>query len=191
MKLRSLALTFCLAIMPSVVTAEVLSVSYENIASRLSGEIPKVGEIAPVTLVTARDFSRIPIGGAGEKIQVIATVPSVDTPVCSREIHTFDTAIKELDHVHMTVVSMDLPFGGQRFCRGYRINNIDVTSDFAMHEVGKKYGVEIAEGKLQGLLARSVFILDRSGKIVYSEVVPRIEDEPHYDKILELLRSMK
>ena len=95
-------------------------------------------------------------------VQVIATVPSIDTPVCSAQSKRFDDEIKAYkEKVDMTVVSMDLPYADDRFCKGHGIANITVASDFAHREVGEKYGVAITEGEYTGLLIRTIFIVGK------------------------------
>jgi thiol peroxidase len=52
-------------------------------------------------------------------------------------------------------------------------------------EFGKSYGVLITSGPLAGLFARSVVVLDESGKVIYRELVPEIKEEPKYDAALK------
>ena len=138
-------------------------------------------------LLGGYDMSIKTIGGKNGRVQVIATVPSIDTPVCSEESKRFDEEIKHYKDVDMTVVSMDLPFADDRFCEGRGIKNIDVSSDFAHREVGERYGTVITDGELQGLLIRAVFIINKEGEIIYQEIVPELGKHPNYNKIMSVI----
>ncbi len=153
----------------------------------LAGPTLNVGDEAPVACVVKSDLSEKAVGGKKEKVQLIITVPSLDTPVCETETRRFNELLKGLD-VDVTVISMDLPFAEKRFCESFSISNIDVASDFRYRDM-EKFGVLIAEGALKGLLARAVFIVDREGKVAYKQLVPEITQEPNYDEVLEALKK--
>ncbi len=153
----------------------------------LVGPTLNVGDKAPVATVVASDLSEKEIGGAKEKVQLIITVPSLDTPVCETETKKFNELVSGLD-VDVTVVSMDLPFAEKRFCESFNISNVTVASDFRYRDM-EKFGVLIGEGALKGLLARAVFIVDKEGKIGYKQLVPEITQEPNYDDVLENLKK--
>ncbi|NPA51417.1 MAG: thiol peroxidase [Aquificae bacterium] len=153
----------------------------------LVGPSINVGDSAPVAKVVLTDLSEKDIGGAKDKVQLIITVPSLDTPVCETETKKFNELVKGFD-VDVTVVSMDLPFAEKRFCESFSIEDIDIGSDFRYKDL-EKYGVLIGEGALKGLLARAVFIVDKEGKVAYKQLVPEITQEPDYDDVLETLKK--
>ena len=155
----------------------------------LAGPALNVGHEAPVAYVVKSDLSEKAIGGKKDKVQLIITVPSLDTPVCETETKKFNEMLKDFENVDVTVVSMDLPFAEKRFCESFNVSNIDVASDFRYRDM-EKYGVLIAEGPLKGLLARAVFIVDKDGKIAYKQLVPEITSEPNYDEVLEALKKL-
>ena len=166
------------------------TVTFEGEKHTLKGNFPSIGKKAPVAYVTKTDFTLKKIGGKAGKVQVILTVPSIETPVCSAESRRFDKEMENFENIDMTVVSMDLPFADDRFCQKEGIKNITISSDFARREVGENYGVVITEGTLEGLLARAVFIIDKRGRILYQEIVPEIAQEPDYKKVLGILREL-
>ena len=166
-----------------------ISINYNGEQVKVKGNFPSVGKKAPVARVTEPNFSIKTIGGKSDRVQVIVTVPSIDTPICSAQSKKFDDEIKKFPTVDMTVVSMDLPYADDRFCKGRGIENITVASDFAYQEVGDKYGVAITEGELKGLLIRSIFIIGRNGRIMYQEIVPNINMEPNYDKVMDAIKT--
>ena len=60
-------------------------------------------------------------------------------------------------------------------------------STFRSPEFGSAYGVTLTDGPLRGLLARSVVVLDEHGKVLHTELVPEIAQEPNYDAALKTL----
>lgn len=171
-----------------LVGAEV-SINYNGDKVKVKGNFPSVGKKAPKARVTEPNFAIKTIGGKSDRVQVLVTVPSIDTPICSAQSKRFDNEIKKFPSVDMTVVSMDLPYADDRFCKGRGIANISVASDFAYQEVGEKYGVAITSGELKGLLIRSIFIIGKNGRIVYQEIVPDINQEPDYDKVMDAIKT--
>ena len=43
--------------------------------------------------------------------------------------------------------------------------------------------------KLAALLARAVVVIDKAGRVVYTELVPEITEEPDYDKAVEAVKA--
>ena len=156
----------------------------------LVGPVLNVGDYAPEAVVVKTDLSEKRIGGAKGKVQLIITVPSLDTPVCETETKKFNEMLAEFkDKIDVTVVSMDLPFASKRFCESSNIANVDVASDFRYRDM-EKYGVLIGEGALKGILARAVFIVDKDGKLAYKQLVPEITQEPNYDEVINKLKEL-
>lgn len=152
-------------------------------------KLVEVGDPAPVATVTTKDLQEIQVGGARGTVQVLISVPSLDTSVCATETRKFNERLAELP-VEAVVISMDLPFAAQRFCSAEGIENLTVASDFRNRDFGRKYGVIIQEGPLRGLLARTIFVVDPDGKVVYRQIVPEITSEPDYDEVLGFLKDL-
>lgn len=157
----------------------------------LSGTEINVGDKAPVVSAVATDLSDIEIGGAKDKIQLIITVPSLDTDTCAAETRRFNQDVNNLDICETTVISMDLPFASERFCTTSGIENLTVASDYIDKAVSKAYGVLMADNKLIGLSARSVFVVDRSGSVVYKEIVEEVTAEPNYGAALDAIKEAR
>ncbi len=158
---------------------------------KLAGNELNVGDDAPSVIATGTDLSDVEIGGAKDKIQLIVTVPSLDTATCAAETRRFNVEVNNLDICETTVVSMDLPFASQRFCSTEGIDNLTVASDYIDKNVSKAFGVLMDDNKLKGLSARAVFVIDRDGKIVYKEIVPEVTDEPNYEAVLEAIKGAR
>lgn len=157
----------------------------------LSGNEINVGDKAPVVSAVGTDLNDVEIGGAKDKIQLLITVPSLDTSTCASETRRFNEDVNNLDICETTVVSMDLPFASERFCTTEGIANLSVASDYIDKAVSKAYGVLMADGKLQGLSARTVFVIDRSGHVVYKEIVSEVTAEPNYAAALDAIKEAR
>ncbi len=157
----------------------------------LAGDALGVGDKAPVVSAIGTDLSSVEIGGAKDKIQLLITLPSLDTDTCAAETRRFNEDVNNLDICETMVVSMDLPFASERFCTTSGIENLTVASDYLDKSVSKAYGVLMDDNKLKGLSARAVFVIDRSGTIVYKEIVKEVTAEPNYEAALEAIKEAR
>ena len=149
------------------------------------GELPAIGSQASFTL-TKDDLSDLtPADLAGKKV-VLNVFPSIDTQVCATSVRTFNVKAASLDNTVVVNVSADLPFAQKRFCAAEGIENVSNASTFRS-SFGADWGLTLADGRLAGLLARAVVVLDESGTVTYSELVPEIAQEPNYDAAIAAL----
>ncbi|RLA73005.1 MAG: thiol peroxidase [Epsilonproteobacteria bacterium] len=157
----------------------------------LTGTEINVGDKAPKVIAIGTDLKDVEIGGKKDHIQLIITVPSLDTDTCATETRRFNADVNNLDICETTVISMDLPFASERFCSTEGIDNLTVTSDYIDKEVSKAYGVLMKDNILKGLSARAVFVVDRRGTVVYKEIVPEVTDEPNYEAALDAIKDAR
>jgi thiol peroxidase len=150
------------------------------------GELPAVGSHAPAFTLTGADLSELTQESLAGKRVVLNIFPSIDTPTCAQSVRTFNQRAAELDNTAVVCVSADLPFALGRFCGAEGINDVSVASTFRS-DFGDAFGVKMVDGKLAGLLARAVVVLDESGTVVHSQLVPEIAHEPDYDAALASL----
>lgn len=150
------------------------------------GELPKVGEDAPKFDLVAQDLSDITLDKFKDKRIVLNIFPSLDTEVCATSVRKFNVEASELPNTVIICVSMDLPFAAQRFCTINGIKNVMTGSGFRS-DFGIKYGVEMVDGPLRGLYARSLVIIDEKGKIIGTSLCENITDEPDYSLATKLL----
>jgi len=152
-----------------------------------NGELPAIGsQAADFKLVDAELGDRSLADYAGQK-KLLNIVPSLDTPVCATSTKKFNEAAAGQDNVVMLVISADLPFAMGRFCCAEGIDKVVPLSMMRSRNFAKDYGVLIEDGPLAGITARAIVILDESDKVVYTELVPEIGQEPDYDKALAAL----
>ena len=153
----------------------------------LVGPEVKEGDDAPVFRVVDGEFKQVRLSDFRGKVCLISAVPSLDTGVCALQTKRFNEEMQTFpqDVVVMTV-SMDLPFAQKRFCDAEKTDRIKLLSDHVWREFGLNYGILI---KNMGLLARSVFVIGRDGRIAYKQIVSELSEHPDYDTALQLTRE--
>lgn len=151
------------------------------------GELPKVGDQAPDFKLVQDDLSEKSLADFKGSKLVLNIFPSLDTPTCANSVRRFNEAAGNLENTKVLCISKDLPFAQQRFCGSEGLDNVINLSDFRYGSLGKNYGVELADGPLAGLESRAVVVIDESGKVIYTQQVPEIVDEPDYDAALAAL----
>ena len=147
------------------------------------GELPAVGSTAPAFSLIGSDFSEV---GLGSGRTVLNIFPSVDTGVCAASVKKFNELAASLDDTTVVCVSHDLPFAQARFCGAEGLDKVTAASAFRS-SFGADYGVTLADGKFEGLLARAVVVVDRDGTVLHSQLVPEIGTEPDYDAAISVL----
>lgn len=152
-----------------------------------NGELPKVGERAPQLHLVDKDLNDISLDDYKGRKKLLNIVPSLDTPVCATSTQKFNKFAAGRDDVVMLVISADLPFAQSRFCTGEHIDKVIPLSTMRSDRFSKEYGVLITDGPLAGITARAVVVLDEDDKVVYTEMVPEIAQEPDYDKAMAAL----
>jgi thiol peroxidase len=151
------------------------------------GDLPQVGETAPGFTLTKRDLSETTLSEFAGKRIVLNIFPSLDTAVCATSVRRFNVEASKLENSVVICVSADLPFAHERFCVAEGIDDVISVSSFRSEAFGKDYGVKITSGPLTGLLSRAIVIVDESGKVIYTEQVPEIAQEPNYEAALAAL----
>lgn len=152
------------------------------------GQLPKVGETVKDFTLVKSDLSRVSLIDFKGFKMVLNIFPSLDTGTCAASVRRFNKIAGEINNTKVLCISRDLPFAQARFCGAEGLTNVITLSDFATGAFGKDYGLEITTGPLKDLHSRSVIILDENYKVIYTQQVPEIVDEPDYDKALEALK---
>ena len=157
-------------------------------ATTVNGNFPKPGDTAPDFTLTGSDLKEVSLKDYAGKRKVLNIVPSLDTPVCQTSTRTFNQRASSLGNTAVLVISADLPFVGKRFCGAEGLNDVVTLSTFRNRDFHSKYGVDVGDGPLKGMTARGVVVLDENNKVLYSELVPEIKNEPNYDAALAALK---
>ena len=164
------------------------SVTLRGNPINVGGSFPKKGDAAPDFSLTGNDMKDVSLKDYAGKRKVISIVPSLDTPVCATSTRQFNERAASVPNTVVLVVSADLPFAQKRFCGAEGISNVVTLSTVRGREFHQKYGVDIQDGPLKGVTARGVIVLDENNKVLYSELVPEIAQEPNYDAALNALK---
>jgi thioredoxin-dependent peroxiredoxin len=149
------------------------------------GQLPAVGAPAPDATLTGIDLADKKLSSIAGK-RVLNIFPSIDTGVCATSVRTFNQRATEKPGVTVLNISMDLPFALKRFCGAEGIDKALSFSGFR-GDFGQKFGVTMTEGPMTGLFSRAIVVLDEGGKVIHSEQVPEIAQEPNYDAALAKL----
>ena len=152
------------------------------------GNFPKIGENAPNFKLINIDLTEITLNNFKGKKILFNIFPSVDTGVCALQLKTFNAKIAQLENTVLLFASIDLPFAFKRFCGTENINNAITASDFRYNTLADNYGIKMTNGPLEGLYARAVIIIDENQKVIYSELVDEVTDEPDYTTALKKLQ---
>lgn len=165
------------------------TVTFKDTPVHLQGEMPKVGEMAPDFTAVASDLSEVTLHGFRGKCVLLNIFPSLDTAVCAASVRKFNQKAAAMPDVHVWALSMDLPFAQSRFCTTEGIDRVTPLSLFRSDDFTARYGLLMADGPLAGLTARAVLAIDEAGKIIYTELVPEITQEPDYEAALQALAN--
>jgi thiol peroxidase len=150
----------------------------------VSGTLPKVGSKAPDFHLVKQDLSTVSLADLSGKKVVINIFPSIDTGTCATSVRKFNEKAASKPGVVVLCVSKDLPFAAKRFCGAEGIENVVTGSAFRDTAFEDAYGVRILDSALQGLIARSVVVLDGDGTVLHTELVGEIANEPDYEAAL-------
>ncbi len=160
------------------------TITLEGNQINTNGDLPAVGSDAPDFSLVAADLSDVSLGSYAGKRKLLNIVPSLDTGVCATSTVKFNKAMGDKSNSVALVISSDLPFAQGRFCSAEGIDNVISLSMMRNRNFAKDYGVLISDGPLAGICARAVVVLDENNKVLYTQLVPEIVQEPDYDQAL-------
>lgn len=154
------------------------------------GNLPSVGSIAPDFILTKSDLTDVSLKDFSGKNRILNVFPSLDTSVCALSVRKFNAEASSLRNTVVLCISTDLPFAHKRFCAAEGISAVITLSEMRRRSFGEDYGLRIIDGPLAGAFSRCVIILDAAGKVLYTEQVPEIKQEPDYAAALEIIRKL-
>ncbi|MFB6325269.1 lipid hydroperoxide peroxidase [Pantoea deleyi] len=164
------------------------TVHFQGNAVPVAGQFPQAGDKAKAFTLVAKNLVNVALSEYAGKRKILNIFPSVDTGVCASSVRKFNQAASELNNTVVLCISADLPFAQSRFCGAENLSNVVTLSTLRGSEFKYDYGVEIADGALEGLTARAVIVLDENDKVLYSQLVNEITTEPDYDAALAALK---
>lgn len=155
------------------------TVRFQDQELSLSSTPPTVGDKAPAVRLSNNPMELLHLSFPRNKRLILTTAPSVDTPVCANQLRLFDEKLQSSDaDLEIFFVTRDLPFALNRFVEEQQLKRVTALSDFKEREMGEHFGLEITA---MGLLARTVFVIDTDGTIIYREIVSEISALPDLD----------
>lgn len=163
------------------------SITLGGAPANTRGTLPEIGSNAPDFTLTATDMSSKSLADYKGSRVILNIFPSVNTGVCAASVRSFNEKAAGLENSKVLCISRDLPFAQAQFCAAEGIENVEMLSDFKTGEFGDTYGVTILDSAFQGLHARSVIVLDEHQKVLYTELVPEIGQEPDYQAAISAL----
>ena len=155
---------------------------------QVDGQLPQAGQQAPAFTLVGSGLADVSLSSLAGKRKVLNIFPSIDTPTCATSVRKFNAQASQLANTVVLCVSADLPFAQARFCGAEGLDNVVNLSTMRGAEFLKDYGVAIANGPLAGVAARAVVVLDEHDKVLHSELVAEIGNEPDYDAALAALK---
>lgn len=164
------------------------TITFKGNPIKTSGNLPAVGSQAPEFSLVKGDLSKATLADFKGSRLVLNIFPSIDTGICALSVKAFNAKASGLTNTKVLCISRDLPFAQKRFCGAEGLENVINLSDFATGAFSKDYGLLMLEGALQDLSSRVVIVLDENGKVIYTEQVPEIVQEPNYDAALASLK---
>ncbi|MGM0768445.1 MAG: thiol peroxidase [Pseudomonadota bacterium] len=153
----------------------------------VTGKFPTTGDNAPPFTLTNSGLEEVKLDQWAGKRKILNIIPSIDTGVCAASTRKFNEKASGLDNTVVLVISADLPFAAGRFCGAEGLKEVETLSTFRNYSFQQDYGVAIQNGPLAGLCSRAVIVLDESNKVLHSELVSEIKNEPDYDAALKVL----
>lgn len=160
------------------------NITFKGNPVQTSGELPVKGASAPDFTLVNRDLSETKLSDFKGKNVVLNIFPSLDTGTCAASVRRFNKEAASLDNTVVLGISADLPFAAGRFCSAEGIENVITLSTFRNNDFGSDYGLVMNNGPLKGLLARAVVVIDSEGKVLHTELVPEIAQEPDYQSAI-------
>ncbi len=152
-----------------------------------NGDLPPVGSSAPDFTLTKADWSPLSKDDLAGQQVVLNIFPSLDTGTCQQTVRAFNERAAALENTTVVCVSADLPPAAARFCGAEGIENVVTGSTFRSPDILQRFGVQMTDGKMAALAARSVVVLDTDGSVLYTELVAELSEEPDYDAAIAAL----
>jgi thioredoxin-dependent peroxiredoxin len=160
----------------------------DNTIVNLSGNLPAVGSEAPDFVLSGTDLKDVRLKDFRGKNVVMNIFPSIDTRVCPISVKEFNKLAAAITNTVVLSISKDLPYAHKRFCAAEGVNNVVMLSEFKDNAFSDDYGILMKDGHMAGLHARAIVVVDPTGTISHTELVPVIGQEPNYQAALAALR---
>jgi thiol peroxidase len=160
------------------------SITLEGSEIHTTGNLPDIGSDAPAFSLTNSALGTASLSDYSGKKIIMNIFPSIDTGVCATSTRKFNETASSNKNSVVLCISADLPFALSRFCGAENLDDVVTLSTFRTPEFGEDYGVRITDGPISGLMSRAVIIIDENNKVIHTEQIPEISQEPDYEAAL-------
>lgn len=160
-----------------------MQITRQEIVMNTFGELPAAGTSAPDFTLADASLNEISLSDFNDGPVVLNIFPSIDTPTCAKSVRQFNERLNAIENIRVVNVSVDLPFAQSRFCAAEGLERVMNASAFRSPAFGQDYGVLITDTARRGLFARAVVVIS-GGKVVYSQLVKELTEEPDYEAAL-------
>ena len=152
----------------------------------LVGNPPAVGEEMPHFKVFDKDGEKIKTRFLFGKPTLISVVPDINTSVCSIKTKKFNEEVDKFKQANFLTISTNTIEEQQHWCAAEGVEHMQLASD---HEESFGYALKLLIPE-EGILARSVWVMDADGKITYRQICPEIVEEPDYAAAIAALKEL-
>ena len=161
-------------------------ITFHKNSVNTSGNLPSIGCTAPHFTLTNSKLNEVTLDAFAGKKKILNIVPSLDTPTCAASTRKFNEKAGHLYNTVVLIISADLPFAQCRFCEIEDLRNVIALSTFRS-TFAEDYGIKLVDSILAGLTARAIVVIDEHDKIIYTELVSELANEPNYEAVLAIL----
>jgi len=152
-----------------------------------NSDLPSVGSVAPEFTLVTNSLDEKALSSFTSEYVLLYFLPSLDTGVCAKTTKELNEKLSQHDNLSAVVISADLPFAQQRFCKEHGLKKVNTLSLFRNNQCAQDYGVSLIDGPLQGLTTRATFLLDKDKKIIQVQLCDDIVDSPDFDSALSIV----
>lgn len=151
-----------------------------------SGQPQKVGDKIPDFTVLNSQGEKVQLKDLLNKPTLISVVPDITTRVCSISTKKFNQEVDQYEGIGFYTISTNSPAEQKEWCAAEGVQRMELLSDQA-GDFGHKTGLFVADNSTD---ARSIWIIDQEGTILYQELVLEMTHEPNYEAALGFLSAL-
>ena len=148
---------------------------------------------APDFMLFNTDKNEVRLSDQRGRNVLLLFFPLAFTGTCTKELCSMRDNLAEYNGMNATVfgISVDSLFSLKKFKEEQNLN-FDLLSDFNK-DVSKAYDCLYPEfiNGMKGVSKRSAYLIDKEGRIRYSEVLEKAGDLPDFDAIKSRLKSLQ
>lgn len=163
-----------------------MEVTRDGEVEQLVGNPPEIGEQLPHFKVFNAQDQRVKTRELIGKPLVISVVPDINTRICSLQTRKFNKTMDQFKDVRFITVSTNTPAEQAAWCAAEGVEQMEMMSD---KEESFGYEMKLLIPQT-GLLARSVYIVDENGEIIYRQIVEEQVHEPNYLAAINKLKKL-